>query len=180
MNDIAVRQMVQADWPAVVELNQTVVELTSAMDSHRLAALLAWSVYHKVITVDGVVAGFLLVMPTDVSYDSDNYRWFTARMQNFYYVDRIVVAAGYAGKKLGSRLYADLFAEAGSKDIEWVTCEYNIQPLNQASQAFHDRFGFAEVGRMWSADQSKQVSFQAAPVSRVRGQAPPLTQAEQP
>ncbi len=176
MNDIAVRQMVQTDWPAVVGLNQTVVELTSAMDSDRLAALVAWSVYQKVITVDGVVAGFLLVMPTDVSYDSDNYRWFTARMQNFYYVDRIVVAAAYAGMKLGSRLYADLFAVARSKGIEWVTCEYNIQPLNQASQAFHDRFGFAEVGRMWSADQSKQVSFQAA---RVRGQGPSLTPVEQ-
>ena len=53
--------------------------------------------------------------------------------------------------KIGSRLYEDLFDYARSQGIKAITCEYNIQPPNPASQRFHDKFGFKELGQQWVA-----------------------------
>ncbi len=165
MDNIIIREAQQQDFDGIVELNQAVVEQTSAMDSARLMALHEWSAYHKVITVDDVLAGFLLVMPAGVSYDGINYQWFNNHYQNFYYVDRIVISDQFTGRKLGSQLYKDLFAVAKAQKVDVITCEYNIKPLNQVSQAFHDRFGFREVGRLWLDKANKQVSLQAANIS---------------
>ena len=97
-------------------------------------------------------------------YLNDNYAWFAARYPQFIYVDRIVVGAEFAGLKIGSRLYEDLFGYARSQGIKAITCEYNIQPPNPASQRFHDKFGFKELGRQWVAHGTKLVSLQAAEV----------------
>jgi predicted GNAT superfamily acetyltransferase len=43
-----------------------------------------------------------------------------------------------------------------------VTCEYNIEPPNEASRRFHDKFGFREIGTQWLDDGTKRVSLQAA------------------
>jgi predicted GNAT superfamily acetyltransferase len=48
--------------------------------------------------------------------------------------------------------------------LPWVTCEYDIEPPNPASERFHRGFGFTEVGRQSVAGGKKQVSLQAAPV----------------
>ena len=80
----------------------------------------------------------------------------------FIYVDRIVVHPDFAGLKIGSQLYEDLFGYARSQGIRAITCEYNIQPPNPASQRFHDKFGFRELGRQWVAHGTKLVSLQAA------------------
>ena len=70
----------------------------------------------------------------------------------------------FAGLKIGSRLYEDLFDCARSQGIKTITCEYNIQPPNPASQRFHDKFGFKELGQQWVALGTKRVSLQAAEV----------------
>jgi len=43
-----------------------------------------------------------------------------------------------------------------------VTCEYNIDPPNEPSRLFHDKFGFKERGTQWVANGTKRVSLQAA------------------
>ncbi|MBT1449783.1 hypothetical protein KJ365_02740 [Glaciecola sp. XM2] len=55
-----------------------------------------------------------------------------------------------------------MFEFARANAIKTVTCEYNIVPPNLASGAFHDKFGFTELGTQWVAGGSKQVSLQAA------------------
>ena len=158
-----------ADFAAILALNDAAVKWTSPLDEARLAQLHGWSVYHKVVLVDEVVAGFLLVMPADTDYDSDNYRWFQRHCEDFYYVDRIVIDAAYAGRKLGSLLYQDLFQTAGEQGIKSITCEYNLQPLNQPSAAFHQTFGFQELATQWLDGHSKQVSLQQALVGQLSG-----------
>ena len=108
-------------------------------------------------------AAFLLAFREGARYDSPNYRWFAARYERFLYVDRIAVANAHQGRGLGAALYADLFAFAGEHGVPRVVCEYYSQPLNLASQKFHARAGFSEVGTQWLPDGSKQVSFQLAP-----------------
>lgn len=169
------RDIVGSDFPAILALNASEVEKTSHLDHDGLAALLGMSAYGKVVTVDARVVAFLIVLPDGVPYESDNFRWFAARMPCFLYIDRVVVDARFAGRGLGSRLYSDLFDFARARGTTTITCEYNIEPPNPVSRAFHDRFGFREVGTQWVAGGTKQVSLQAAD-ARATGRGPNRSQ----
>ena len=162
MEQITLRTAAPEDFSAVVALNDVEVQQTSPMDVQRLRELAAMAIYHKVAVSDGRIAAFLLAMREGAPYQNDNYGWFASRFPRFLYVDRIVVSAEFAGCKIGSRLYEDLFDYARSQGIPAVTCEYNLQPPNPASQRFHDKFGFKEIGSQWVANGSKLVSLQAA------------------
>ena len=166
MDLITLRNAEASDFDAIVALNAAEVQHTSAMDLARLAELATLACYHKVACVDGRVAGFLLAMRHDAAYANDNFGWFAARLPAFVYVDRIVVSAEFAGHRLGSRLYTDLFEFARAQGLSKVTCEYNLVPANEPSRRFHDKFGFKELGTQWLANGSKQVSLQVAAVWR--------------
>jgi len=158
----ALRPVTESDFEAILALNEAEVQHTSLMDLGQLQTLVGMSAYNKVVTVDEQVAAFVLALRDGVPYRNDNYRWFAQRFARFLYVDRVVVGARYAGQKIGSRIYTDLFAFARTHRIGRITCEYNIEPPNLASQAFHDKFGFQELGTQWVAGGSKRVSLQAA------------------
>ena len=160
MTAVILRDVVASDFDAVVALNANEVQHTSAMDVARLRALHALAWRHVAAEVDGQVAAFQLVMRDGAAYGNANFEWFAARYQNFAYVDRIVVGTNWQRLKLGSRLYDQLIDTAREARIGHVTCEYNVVPLNAASERFHGRFGFREVGRQWLEDGRKQVSMQ--------------------
>jgi uncharacterized protein len=162
MTQAVIRDASADDFSAIVELNDAEVRQTSPMDLERLSELSHISSYHKVAVLDGRVAAFLLAMREGSPYINDNYAWFAARFPQFIYVDRIVVGSEFAGLKIGSLLYEDLFSYAQSQGIKVVTCEYNIEPPNLASQRFHDKFGFKELGTKRVAHGTKLVSLQAA------------------
>ena len=92
-----------------------------------------------------------------------NYQWFAARLPQFLYIDRVVVATSAQGLGLGygKRLYADLIAYAQQTQISPITCEFDIEPINMASQRLHQAFGFAEVGSQYLGPAAKRVSMQA-------------------
>lgn len=159
-----IRDITAYDFDAVIALNDAEVQQTSPMDAARLRLLLGMAAYRKVATVDGEVAAFLIALRDGAPYENDNYDWFASRFPRFVYVDRIVVGARFAGRRIGSRLYEDLFAFARTSGVQTITCEYNIDPPNPASRAFHDRFGFCELGTQWVAGGTKQVSLQAAEI----------------
>ena len=164
MTEAVLRAAAAGDFARIVELNAAEVAQTSAMDLARLRLLAALAAYHKVAEVDGRIVAFLLAMDDAAAYDNDNFRWFAARYPRFLYIDRIVVDAGHAGLGIGRRLYHDLFEHARYAGIGTLVCEYNLQPPNPASAAFHARFGFVEIGARRLADGSKRVSMQAADV----------------
>lgn len=162
MAPILVRDATDADFERIVELNAAVVRETSAMDAARLRHLHALAFLHRVAIIDGRTVGFLLAMRDGAAYVNDNFGWFAARHPRFVYVDRVVVDPAAAGQGVGRRLYDDLFAHAREHGIDIAACEYNLEPPNPASKAFHDRFGFVEVGRQHVADGTKLVSLQIA------------------
>lgn len=162
MPEVHIRDAQPDDFPHIDLLNAGFVQHTSVMDGTRLAELHALSWYHKVIAVDGAVAGFLLAMRESADYRNDNFAFFASRFDKFLYIDRIVVDPDFAGLKLGSLLYRDLFDHARLNAVPVLACEYNIDPPNEASRHFHDKFGFREVGTQWLDGGSKQVSLQAA------------------
>ena len=162
MKKVSIRDAGDDDFPAIVELNAHEVQHTSPMDLERLRYLDSISAYHKVATADDAVAAFLLAMKDGCGYVNANYKWFAERYPRFLYVDRIVVSSKFQGRRLGSLLYQDLFQQARAKQIQVVTCEYNIVPPNEPSRIFHGKFGFREIGTQWVANGAKQVSMQAA------------------
>jgi predicted GNAT superfamily acetyltransferase len=119
---------------------------------------------HRVAEREGEVVGFLLAFREGADYDSPNYGWFTERYPRFLYVDRVVVAGTARGHGVGTLLYRDMFKFAAASAVGLVTCEFDIDPPNPASEGFHARFGFREAGRQRVADGRKQVSLQVAPV----------------
>ncbi|MGJ8662423.1 MAG: GNAT family N-acetyltransferase [Marinicella sp.] len=160
MNDYVIRSVSSLDFESILALNQSEVKATSEIDLAELKQLDDWSIYHKVITLGDQVVAFLLVLAPGSPYQSLNYRWFENKVKSFYYVDRIVVDNNFIGKGLGSMLYTDLIQEAKSQGIQHITCEFNIKPLNVGSQAFHQSFGFKELGNQWLQGGKKQVSLQ--------------------
>lgn len=153
-------------FAGILALNAASVEVLSPLSPQRLARLHAGAAYNKVVVDDARVVAFLLGFAPGADYDSVNYRWFDARYDDFLYVDRIVVAASHRARGLGARLYRDVFATARAMGLARVVCEYDIAPPNPASAAFHRRFGFVEVGTQRTADGTKAVSLQSAPVSQ--------------
>ena len=63
-----------------------------------------------VLDVDGAFAGFVITFAPGASYDSENYRWFTARhgSSGFYYLDRIVLHEDFRRRGLGGFVYDEI------------------------------------------------------------------------
>ncbi len=157
-----IRNANEADFDRILALNDAEVRHTSPLDRERLGMLHRLSSYHKVVAIAGEVGAFLLAMRDGAAYENENYAWFAARFASFMYVDRIVVASNLAGGGIGAFMYRHLFDHARSLGVNRITCEYNIEPPNPASRAFHDRFGFTELGTQWVGNGSKCVSLQVA------------------
>ena len=154
-----IRPVIIDDFVAIELLNHSVVDLTSPMDAARIQQLHAMSSYHRVIVQDSQIVAFLLVLGPDCGYDSMNYQWFDQRYDEFSYIDRIVVRDGFRAQGLGSILYEDLFAWAINQKIRNIVCEYNVEPLNEASRKFHSALGFQEIS-LETIGQAKRVSMQ--------------------
>lgn len=156
------RTVTESDFQAILKLNEAEMQQTSPMDLERLQSLVHWSAYCKVVTVDRQVAAFLIALRDGALYENENYTWFASRILHFLYIDRVVVNSQFSGRRIGSMMYNDLFHFAHTQGVGTITCEYNIDPPNPASRAFHDKFGFKELGTQWVAGGVKRVTLQAA------------------
>lgn len=148
----------------MLALNDEQVLQTSPMTAEQLGALQRLAAWCKVVDAEDRVAAFLIALREGAPYENDNYAWFSARFPRFLYVDRVVVGKVFAGRGLGSQLYAGLFAFARHSDVRTIACEYDIFPPNPASRAFHDKHGFVQRGTHWVANGTKQVSLQVAQI----------------
>jgi predicted GNAT superfamily acetyltransferase len=106
---------------------------------------------------DGTVAGFCQVLPRGAKYGSLNYAWFSARYDDFIYLDRVAVAPEHRGKGIGGRLYDEVERRTRAT---WFLLEVNLRPRNDGSLRFHGRRGFAEVGQL-ETDYGALVSMMA-------------------
>ena len=154
-----IRDCTTLDYPRLLQLNLESEHFLSPLTLSELEFLHVQSWYCRVVS-QATVHGFLLVLKQNTHYNSVNYRWFAARYSHFLYIDRVVVDAAARGQKLAQRLYEDLFELGRESKFPRVTCEFDVDPPNEASGRFHERFGFREVGRQRTADGKKVVSLQ--------------------
>ena len=153
------RPYTEADRDAVLTLNEASVEVLSPLDADRLELLLSLCALAQIAEINNEVAGFMLVFAERSDYDGEAYRWFDQRYDNFLYVDRIIIHESARGQGLATVFYQRLIDQARQQNRVCLLAEIDIEPPNEVSLRFHQRFGFIEVDRLTYA-KGKQVSQQ--------------------
>jgi len=142
--------------PQALALNNAHAVELSWLDPDRLAVLHAQAFHAARI---GELEAFLLAFDHTAQYDSPNCQLFRMRLDRFIYIDRVVVAPAVRGLGYARLLYADLFRHAWQSGHRLVVCEVNRNPPNPASDAFHARQGFSELGQAAIPGGSKTVRY---------------------
>jgi uncharacterized protein len=149
------RPLRDTDVADVLSLNAANVTALAPMDEARLHELRFLADRFDVLDVDGGFGGFVITFAGGAAYDSENYRWFSARHRRFYYLDRIVLHEGFRRRGLGGFVYDEI--EKVATPYGRLALEVNLVPRNDPSLAFHAGRGYVEVGRL--GDEEHLVSL---------------------
>jgi len=158
--ELHIRDVRDADLAVVHAINESAVPHVNSIGLDRFQEFTREAAYFRVALRDVELIGYLVAFARHARYDSLNYLWFQERYEDFIYIDRIAVAAGARRHGIASGLYRDIFAFARPR-AGLLTCEVNTRPVNAESMAFHENFGFREVGARESADGTISVSLMA-------------------
>lgn len=140
-------QIVPLDHPELLlELNNAAVPDIGEVTLEKARWLVDHLVLPGLALLDGRPAGLLVVMTDQSGYDSDFYRWFTDRYENFLYIDRIVVADWARGRGIAKHFYQTIDHRAHEQQMAIVADVY-CEPPNTPSLNLHHTMGFEEVGR---------------------------------
>lgn len=158
----AIDEIGPADEAAILALNNRHAEELSWLEAERLSFLLGQAFYARRI---GAVEAFIMTFDQDADYNSPNFLWFKQRYPRFVYVDRVAVDEAARGRGHARRFYENLFEQAKHAGHDLVTCEVNAEPPNPASDAFHARLGFHEIGAAAIHGGKKTVRYFARQIS---------------
>lgn len=142
-------QIKPAHHATILRNNQEFVHWLSPLDAAGLAVLLGHADYARQIA-DGQAAA--------IGYDGGGtYRhkhidYLSARLDRYFYIDRIIIGAAAQGQGLGRALYGDIEDCARARGYTHIACEVNTRPDNPDSHAFHRTLGFAAFGDADYAD----------------------------
>ena len=148
-----IRPIQQHDLDTIVDLNQDALEGVGHLDYESAALLVKQSDQALVLDVDGDIAGFVITLPTGATYDSSRYDWFEDRLDDYVYLDRVVVAATHRRRGVASRLY-----DAVESDLP-VALE--VYETNGPSLEFHRRRGYRKVGELHHAGKRNLMMLKA-------------------
>lgn len=138
----ALRDAILSDVEPVHVLNQANLPEVGSCSLERMRWFLERAPYFRIQEEGGVLVGYLIALTPGIPYDSENFRWFRERGEDFVYVDRIAVAEGHRGRGHGRTLYGDVEEFARRRGAVRLTCEVNVRPRNEASLRFHHSLGF--------------------------------------
>ena len=143
----------------LLQMNAEFVHWLSPLDADGLSYVLARASYARQADE---AAGVLIGYAHDVDYPNhQNLAWLLAHLQNFFYIDRVIIDGAAQGQGLGQALYADVEDYARTQGYAWLACEVNTQPDNPGSHLFHLRQGFGEIGTQAFPDKDKAVRYYA-------------------
>lgn len=137
-----IRDMTHTDFDSIVHLNQNALEGVGPLDRESLSLLVKMADQALVVEEsDGDIAGFVITVPPGAEYDSSRYRWFEDTLvEDYVYLDRIVVSEDHRREGVASRLYEEIEAD--------LPIALEVYETNDVSIAFHESRGFAEVGSL--------------------------------
>ena len=135
--------ILQSHHAAILRNNETFVHWLSPLDMSDLEALLEQADYARQLN-DG--AAVLIGYDGNGPYRHKNVDWLSTRLDNYFYIDRVIIGSGAQGQGVGRRLYADLETFVRDRGHSQIACEVNTIPDNPGSHAFHLSLGFAPIG----------------------------------
>jgi predicted GNAT superfamily acetyltransferase len=145
------------DPEILLTTNNAAVPDVNELTNQKAGWLIAHARLTRVATLDGRVAGVIVVLSDTAELNSEYFRWFTARYENFIYIDRVIVAAPTRRLGVATMLYSEV-DQIASKDRLAVASDVYCDPPNAASIAFHQKMGYGEVGQQFSPAEGKTVS----------------------
>ena len=148
------------DLNNLLGLNQTNLPHVGSISMSDMEHLHTQAVYFRVAESEGQKAGFLIAFDPQADYNSLNFQWFKKHYNAFVYIDRIVVAPDSRRKGIAFLLYQNLEHFTAQRNLPFMACEYNLQPKNEISRQFHQKYGFKEVGTQKTENGKKTVSLQ--------------------
>jgi len=157
---LSIRDVQPHDLDSVLALNNAAGSTILPLDAAGLRQLHEQACYFRLAEVDGHVAAFLVALREDADYESPNFRWFQQHLQEFVYIDRIVVARPYRGLGLGRVFYADVTSYAETR-VPQLACEVFLEPRDDVSLLFHGTWGFQELGQQVMPGVGRRVSLLA-------------------
>jgi predicted GNAT superfamily acetyltransferase len=161
-------QLIDAEpshYDALLQMNADAVPNVNLISRQQLAQLHRDAVRFRVAEMASGLCGFVLALSESADYTSMNFRWFQQRYPAFVYIDRVVVHASQRSAGIGHALYSDVESHA-RKRAPILACEVNLRPPNPRSLAFHERFGFREVGQQDTEEGAKRVCLMAKELVR--------------
>ena len=131
-------------YDQILKINQEFVHWLSPLDSQRLDWVLSIASYKRQIdNAQAVLFGY----PHDADYpDHKNMTWLSQHVENYFYIDRIIIDPKAQGQGYGKRLYQDIEKFARKAGFKHIACEVNTKPNNPRSHAFHLAMGFVPIG----------------------------------
>jgi len=131
-------------YAQILRINEQFVHWLSPMDEDELKYVLSIADYKRQIgSAQGILIGYAHY--TDYP-DHKNLNWLRRHVDNFFYIDRIIIDENSQGKGYGQRLYQDIENYAQSVGYKALVCEVNTRPDNPGSHKFHKAFGFDGIG----------------------------------
>jgi uncharacterized protein len=156
---IEIKSISQDDVVGILAINNRETPNVNELDVHDLQRIIRMSYASKVVLQDSHPAGFLIALDAHSDYESENYKWFQRRCEDFIYIDRIVVHQAFHGMGMGKLLYFDLINCAKQDGYASVCCEVNLRPSNERSLKFHYSIGFVEIDRFDNPASGKLVAM---------------------
>ncbi len=151
-----IRPATHDDHAWMLALNARHVVATGKLDAAELARLAAAAF---ATLAAGESDGFLIALDEGANDPGPNWRWFAERHKRFVYIDRIVVDEAAQGRGIGRAFYAALAQAAREAGHDRLLCEYNLDPPNPGSAAFHQALGFVQVGTQRLEARRKTVAY---------------------
>lgn len=149
-----IREIKQHDHDQLLELNQGALHAVGDLDHESLALLLKMSDQALVVEDAGDIAGFVVTLPQDATYESSRFRWFQDRYDEFVYLDRVIVSPDHRRKGVGTQLYDELPLD--------VPVGLEVYDTNETSLAFHADQGFEAVGELVHAGKTNVMMLRPA------------------
>jgi hypothetical protein len=114
--------------------------------------------FSKVVE-DGALAGFVIALTRGAAYESTNYQWFCREIDEFLYIDRIMVHSDFRRRGVASLLYQYLEQVALDDKLQRLCCEVNLVPPNPDSLQLHFGLGFVQQATQMTDGGTKEVSL---------------------
>jgi hypothetical protein len=148
-----------ADFLELLALNEHSVPHVNTIDEAQMARFLSQATAFFQMRDDNKLAGFVIALEVGADYDSPNYKWFSEHVDNFLYIDRIMVHPNFRRRGVARLMYAELTWRAQQAGCTKLCCEVNLQPPNPDSMALHQQLGFEQVGTQRTTQGTKEVAL---------------------